>query len=83
MNPPLVDLSKYVTIAEAAKEAGVAEDTIRAWIRRGNLRTLRHFRYMWCHIDDVYDAELAARQRDRTGTATRRISGDSLREIAS
>lgn len=69
------DAPRYLSVSAAAARIGVKAKVIYDWIDRGHLPVLRHGRRMICDLDDVYDAERDARERDRTGTAARRVSG--------
>lgn len=69
---------RRILVPTAAAQLGVAPATVYAWIRRGHLPAVRRAGRVVVHLDDVLDAERDARARDRTGRATRRLTGRHL-----
>lgn len=70
-----VDLSRWLTVAGAAVRMGVKPKVVYDWIARGHLPAIRHGRRVVVDLDDLLDAERDVRERDRTGTAARRVAG--------
>lgn len=60
---------RRLTIPDAAVLLGVKPRVIYDWIYRGRLRHERFGNRIVVHRDDLYDTELATRQRDRSGQA--------------
>lgn len=59
-----IEMPKTYTIADVAQELGVAESTVRRWIREGRLRGKRR-PALW----EVPEAEVRRMKRHRKGSA--------------
>jgi predicted site-specific integrase-resolvase len=57
------DGSRWLSVADAAREQRVNIDTVRKWARRGKVRTHTILGRVYVCVDDVADAELAWRAR--------------------
>jgi len=60
----MLDGSTWLTIGEAARRARVRVETIRQWVNRGRVSSVKLSGRVWVCWDEVADCELAWRKRE-------------------
>lgn len=57
-----VDTDEYVTLREAMRLTGRSRDTIRRWVQRGTVQTVRAGGVVGYSVNDLRDTEAQAHQ---------------------